>query len=99
MFTKAQLSEFIQASPANAISYAVANNPKGAYNIAHAWHPNRFSDWERGLENNEGAQKQLFNFLTRMATDSGDAGAYALKLVNALPYNPDTTNDWTKITQ
>lgn len=93
--TAAERAAWISQSYTRAITYCVAHNPRGTYQVIKTKYPN-FPNWGLGSEQSDAAQEALYKFILTKAKDSGNADRYVTELLAAVPANPSMDNLWIK---
>lgn len=84
--TRAELQAWVMESIANAFTYAIVFNPRGAYDVIQRWWPGAFPTMEQGAESSELQMNKMHDFLEAKAAQAGNMGGQlATDFVAAVP--------------
>ena len=95
---KKTIAAYLQADWRNQIEFVAEYNPRGCYDFIQKNYPGLLDQWENGYEITQGAKQSVQDFLSKRAEESRNAEAFAVNVLNNIPYNPNVGDDsWTKI--
>jgi len=85
--TADQRTAWVMADYRNMLTYGIAFNPRGAYNVVKATWPD-YKNLENGMENITGEQSALYDFLIDKANRSGNPTQFAANFLHQIPPTP-----------
>lgn len=101
--TLQDLHQWVTENPALsqsiAISWKVANNPRGIYDLIQKNYPKELEQMQQGFESTEYNVARMTDFLLKKAGESINSEAYVKSVIEAVPYDPRSVNNWTIINQ
>lgn len=93
--TPAERKAWIGDNYKRMLTFLVLYNPRAVYELVKQRYP-IFPSWERGTEQTEKAQNDLYTFLVDAAENSGEALRFVVDLAAVVPGNPINDNLWLK---